>query len=190
MTVTDSAGVARIAPLMFVSPVQINFVVPSGTAAGVAQFSISGGAGPVNTTGLIQSVAPALFSMSGDGKGVAAAQAIQTANTNPPAQTPVPVFQCTGSSPCEAVPIALSANATTTLVLYGTGLRNRSSLANVTANINGVDVTVLYAGAQPDYAGLDQVNLALPTSLEGSGAVNVVLTVDGQTANVVGIDIQ
>ncbi len=196
LTVTDSAGTARVAPLVYVSPGQINFVVPSGTAAGAAAFSITNGSStPVTTTGMIQSVAPALFSMSGDGRGVAAAQAIQTTNTSPPVQTSVPVFQCTADSGCSAVPIALSSNGTIsnntmTLVLYGTGLRNRSALSNVTANVGGKNVPVAYAGAQPDYPGLDQVNLTLPASLSGSGTVNVILTVDGQTANVVTIDIQ
>jgi uncharacterized protein (TIGR03437 family) len=191
LTVTDVAGTGRVAPLLYVSSTQINFVVPAGTAAGMAQLSISnGGASPLTTTAIIQSVAPTLFSMSGDGQGVAAAQAIQTTNSNPPVQTAVAVFQCIGSSQCVAVPIALSSNSTMSLVLYGTGVRNRSSLENVTANIGGTNVPVAYAGAQPSYPGLDQVNLTLPTSLSGSGQVNIVLTVDGQTANVVTVDIQ
>jgi uncharacterized protein (TIGR03437 family) len=49
---------------------------------------------------------------------------------------------------------------------------------------------VLFAGPQSNFDGLDQVNLTLPVSLSGSGEVNIVLTVDGQTANVVTIDIQ
>jgi uncharacterized protein (TIGR03437 family) len=60
----------------------------------------------------------------------------------------------------------------------------------VTANIGGTNVPVFYAGPQPSFEGLDQVNLSLPLSLNGSGAVNIVLTVDGQTANVVTINIQ
>jgi uncharacterized protein (TIGR03437 family) len=127
--------------------------------------------------------------MSGDGRGVAAANAIEVAASSPQVQSPVSVFQCTASG-CVATPIALSANATVYLVLYGTGIRNRSSLANMTANIGGTNVPVLYAGPQPSFEGLDQVNLALPLSLSGSGVVNIVLTVDGQTANVVTIDIQ
>jgi uncharacterized protein (TIGR03437 family) len=89
-----------------------------------------------------------------------------------------------------ATPIQLNANATVYLILYGTGIRNRSSLANVTANIGGTNVPVFYAGPQPSFAGLDQVNLSLPLSLSGSGEVNIVFTVDGQTANVVTINIQ
>src|SRR5439155_1415809 len=72
---------------------------------------------------------------------------------------------------------------------YGTGIRNRSSPANVTATINGVSVPVLYAGAAPDFVGLDQVNTGLPLTLRGSGEVNVVLAVDGQSSNAVTIHI-
>jgi uncharacterized protein (TIGR03437 family) len=167
---------------MYVSPSQINFVVPDGTAAGTAQFTV----GNVVATGFIQTVAPTLFSMSGTGTGVAAATAIRVTAASSQAVT---VFQCSAGT-CETTPIALDSASTVYLVLYGTGIRGRSSLANVTANINGVNVPVVYAGPQPTYDGLDQVNLALPASLSGSGAVNVVLAVDGQTANVVTVEIQ
>ena len=187
LTVTDSAGAARVAPLMYVSPTQINFVVPAGSATGSATFAVANAS---STTGTIQSVAPTLFSMSGDGRGVAAADAISVPAANPQMQTPVPVFQCAATTGCVSTPIPLSANSTVYLILYGTGIRNRSSLANVTAHIGATSVPVLYAGPQPSFEGLDQVNLALPLSLSGSGEVNIVLTVDGQTANVVTVNIQ
>jgi uncharacterized protein (TIGR03437 family) len=188
LTVTDSAGTAHIAPLMYVSPSQINFVIPSGTATGTASFAVANGSASLTATGTIQSVAPTLFSMSGDGRGVAAADAVAV-QAGSQTQTPVPVFQCSASG-CVATPIPLSANATVYLILYGTGIRNRSSLTNVTANIGGTNVPVLYAGPQSSYAGFDQVNVSLPQSLSGSGEVNIVLTVDGQTANVVTVNIQ
>src|SRR5262249_11132981 len=39
LTITDSAGVARPAPLFFVSPNQINFQIPAETAAGNASVT-------------------------------------------------------------------------------------------------------------------------------------------------------
>jgi uncharacterized protein (TIGR03437 family) len=51
-------------------------------------------------------------------------------------------------------------------------------------------VPVLSAGAQMQYAGLDQVNVELPSSLAGKGEVPVVLTADGQTANTVLINVR
>jgi len=70
------------------------------------------------------------------------------------------------------------------------GIRWRTALANVVAEIGGVPATVVYAGAQPQYAGLDQVNVYVPRSLASTGEVPVVLTVDGVTANVVAVNIK
>ena len=118
----------------------------------------------------MQAVAPTLFSMSGNGSGVAAALAVAVQAGNPQVQSPVPVFQCGGTG-CVSVPIDLGVDRPVYVSFYGTGIRNRSSLANVTVTINGVSVPVLYAGAAPDYVGLDQVNVGLPLTLRGSGEV-------------------
>ena len=76
------------------------------------------------------------------------------------------------------------------LELYGTGIRGRTSMANVVAQIGGVPAAVAYAGSQPQFPGLDQVNLYVPRSLAGAGEVPVVLTVDGITANAVTVNIR
>jgi uncharacterized protein (TIGR03437 family) len=185
LSVTDAAGAVRTAPLLYVSPGQINFVVPDGTVPGPATVMVSG----QTFTTAVQSVAPTLFSMNGAGSGVAAATAIVVQAANPMLQSSVPVFQCAGSS-CASVPIVLGANTPVYVSFYGTGIRNRSSLANVAMTINGIGVPVLYAGPAPGYTGLDQVNASLVLSLRGSGESNMVLTVDGQTANTVTINVQ
>jgi uncharacterized protein (TIGR03437 family) len=189
LTVTDAAGVPRKAPLIYVSPGQINFEVPDGTAPGPAAFAVTNAAATQTFTAAVQRIAPALFSMNGTGAGVAAATAVAVQAANPQAQSPVPVFQCGGAG-CVAVPISLGVDTPVYLSLYGTGIRNASSLANVAVTINGMSVPVLYAGPSPNYAGLDQVNAALVLGLRGSGVSNVILTVDGQVSNVVTIDIQ
>jgi uncharacterized protein (TIGR03437 family) len=50
-------------------------------------------------------------------------------------------------------------------------------------------VPVSYAGPQPEYPGLDQVNVLLPRSLRGRGEVNVALTVDGKAANTLRVNV-
>jgi uncharacterized protein (TIGR03437 family) len=184
VTVTDTTGASRLAPLFFVSPGQINYQVPVGTAAGVARVTIGSAVGGT----LIANVGPGLFSADGTGGGVAAALAILASANG--TQTPVTVYQCS-SSGCVSSPMSLGA-ATDELVveLYGTGIQGRSSLANVVASVNGVPVHVLYAGPQTRFPGLDQVNVVIPPSLAGAGEVPVVLMVDGQTANVVTVNIQ
>jgi uncharacterized protein (TIGR03437 family) len=188
LTVVDSAGTARPAPMDYVSTTQINFVVPDSTVAGPAQFVVTNGPATQTFTAEVGSVAPALFSMNGTGTGVAAATAILTQASNPALQSPVPVFQC-GASGCTAVPIQLGVDTPIYVTFYGTGIRNRSSLANVSVSIHGISVPVLYAGPTPGFSGLDQVNVALPLNLRGSGSSDVVLTIDGQTSNTVSISV-
>jgi uncharacterized protein (TIGR03437 family) len=188
VNVTDSAGMQRLAPLIYASPGQINFEVPEGTAPGAATATVT--SSPAQTfTAAIQTVAPALFAMNGAGSGIAAATAISVQAPNGQLQTPVPVFQCTGAT-CVGVPINLGVDTPIYVTFYGTGIRNRSALSNVSVTINGVNVPVLYAGPAPNFTGLDQVNVGLVLSLRGSGMANVVLTVDGQTSNTVTLDIQ
>jgi uncharacterized protein (TIGR03437 family) len=55
------------------------------------------------------------------------------------------------------------------LVLFGTGIRYRSSLSNVTVDIGGAFASVEYAGAQGTFSGVDQVNVRLQRSLARSG---------------------
>jgi uncharacterized protein (TIGR03437 family) len=75
------------------------------------------------------------------------------------------------------------------VTLYGTGIRNRSSLSAVSVTINGIAVPVLYAGAQALFPGLDQVNIQLPLSLRGAREASVVVTVDGWVSNAVTLNI-
>jgi uncharacterized protein (TIGR03437 family) len=56
--------------------------------------------------------------------------------------------------------------------------------------IGGTSVQVEFAGPQPTYPGLDQVNVVLPLTLRGAGESNVVLTVDGQISNTVTINVK
>ena len=192
VTVTDSAGVARAALLSYVSPTQVNLVVPAGTAPGAATFTIQGSpnsGGTLSAPGNVAAVAPTLFSADGSGTGVAAATGIRVNAGNPQLQGPVQVFQCTSTS-CTGIPLDVGVDTPVYLTFYGTGIRNRSSLQNVSVTINGITVPVLYAGPQPQYPGLDQVNVPLTLSLRSSGVSNVVLTVDGQTANTVTITVQ
>jgi len=67
------------------------------------------------------------------------------------------------------------------LVLYGTGIRNRSSLSAVSVTVGGISTVVEYAGQQGTFVGQDQINAILPRSLSGAGEVGVVVTVDGVT---------
>ncbi|MDQ2900089.1 MAG: hypothetical protein M3Y07_09845, partial [Acidobacteriota bacterium] len=183
--VKDSAGVERLAPIFFVSPGQVNYLIPAGSAAGMATITIGQATGSVP----INSIAPGIFTANSNGKGApAATAALYGANGT---VTPEPVFQCgSGVGSCTTVPIPLGAAMDQVfLTLYGTGIRGRSSLVHVKCNVGGVDVPVTFADVQGGFIGLDQINVMLPRSLAGAGDADLVLTVDGQAANTVRVSI-
>jgi uncharacterized protein (TIGR03437 family) len=194
--IRDSANQTFMAGLIFVSPSQMNIWIPAGVAAGPAVFSFPvtglpigvGTAALRNETVNINAVAPALFSIDGTGSGVAAATAIRFAI---PAgfQSLVPVFNCTAPGKCTAVPIDVGIDEPVYLTLYGTGIRGGGSNP-VTVNFGGTTVLATYAGPQPQFPGLDQVNVPLSLNLRGSGLVPVTVTVNGVTSNAVLINIQ
>ena len=76
------------------------------------------------------------------------------------------------------------------LIAYGTGLRGFTDLANVKATIGGVNAPIFFVGPTPGFVGLDQVNMLIDRSLIGKGTVDVILTVDGKTANTITITIK
>ncbi|HTT61911.1 MAG TPA: alkaline phosphatase family protein [Bryobacteraceae bacterium] len=177
VNVKDSAGTVRPAPLFFVSPNQVNCLIPSGTSAGAATITVTGGGAAFTGTALISPTAPGLYSANSAGFGPVAAQISK-------GSTYSNTFQCNSSGQCSLVPIAVSSGEPLTyLILYGTGIRHVSSLAGVEVRIGNVDAAVSYAGAQGQYAGLDQVNAVLPAELAGRGQLVVTVTVDGQTSN-------
>jgi uncharacterized protein (TIGR03437 family) len=88
-----------------------------------------------------------------------------------------------------ANPIPVSSASSSYLVLFGTGIAaGGTALTSVT--INGVNATVVYAGPQGTFSGLDQVDVLIPASLAGKGNVNVQLADEGIVSNPVQITIQ
>ena len=187
--VQDSAGVSRTAAIEAIGGYQVNYVVPDATAPGIATVTISFGSGSAASgSGQVDALGPGLYAISGTGQGVAAAgAALYKSDGSVQVES---VFQCATGS-CTAEPLSLgNPGERLVILLYGTGLRNNSGVQNAFATIGGYRATVLYAGAQPQYPGFDQVNLVVPPSLAGVGQVPIVLTIDGQTANAVTVNIQ
>ncbi len=184
--VKDSAGLERLAPLFYVSPGQVNYLVPAGTAPGAVTVTI----GTASGSAQVNSIAPGLFTANANGKGAPAATAARYSADG--SATPVAVFQCAGGGgTCSTSPISLGGPTDQVyLTLYGTGIRGLSSPAGVRCQIGGVDAPVVFAGAQGGFVGLDQVNVILPQSLAGKGEVDLALTVDGVAANAVRVNLQ
>ena len=188
----DSAGMARLAPLFYVSSTQINFQIPPGTSDGTALVSI-GANGAFNGFGTLEigRVSPGLFTADSSGQGYAAALVYRYRSGTLQSTDSVARYD-QPTNRVVAIPIDLSsATDDLYLSLFGTGLRYRTSLGAIGATIGGVEAQVLYAGSQGSFVGLDQVNLRIPAALAGrSGDVDVVLTIDGKIANTVRISLK
>ncbi|HZS05633.1 MAG TPA: hypothetical protein VFD58_12405 [Blastocatellia bacterium] len=184
--VRDNVCAERLAPLFFVAPTQVNYLLPAGTATGTATVTVVSEAGAISSSTVqINQVAPSLFTANSDGQGIAAALVLRLKADGSLAWESAARFDLAADK-YVAVPIDVGNESEQVfLVLYGTGLRFRSGLGTVTARIGGVIAEVLYAGAQGGYLGLDQVNLRVPRGLAGRGEVDVALTVDGIVANTV-----
>ncbi len=189
--IRDSFGTERLAPLFFVSPTQVNYQLPAGTANGTASIVIASSNGQASQANVpIAPVAPGLFAADSSGQGLAAAYVLRIKTNGSQLSEPIAQFD-SALGRFIAKPIDLSVpNDQVFLVLFGNGLRYRSSLATVAAQVGGIATTVGYAGSQGDFVGLDQINLLLPKALAGRGEVDVTLTVDGQTANSVKVNIK
>jgi uncharacterized protein (TIGR03437 family) len=189
--ISDKNGTERLAPLFFVSPGQINFEVPPGTVTGVASMTVTNGNGSsIGGYAQIDTVAPGMFTANQNGRGVPSAQALRVKGDGSQTYEQVSRYD---QSQGKFVPVPIDLGPATDrvfLILYGTGVRFRSSLSAVNAQVGGVNAQVSYAGAQGYFVGLDQVNILLPRSLAGRGDVDVVLAADGETANTVTIHIR
>ena len=186
VTIMDSTGNSFAAPLLYVSPMQINFQVPPDVAAGNAKINVTSGDNTKSTANAqVDTVAPGIFSLNN--AGLAAAVAIRVASDG--TQTVEQVFNTDTAGAIIAAPIGGVGIDSVVLELFGTGLRNAAS-SMVQVAINGIDAPVLYAGPQGDFPGLDQINAQIPTSLAGQGLVPIQVTINGTVANPVTITIQ
>jgi uncharacterized protein (TIGR03437 family) len=184
VSVLDSLGTERIAPLFFVSPTQINFQIPPGTAAGQALVTIiHDGETVAAASPQIEMISPGLFSANASGQGLMIGVAVRLKADNSLSFEPVVRFDQERRQ-FVAMPIDLGPETDRVfLVLFATGLRHRSSLVAVNVQIGGVNTEVLFAGPQGSFVGLDQLNVSLPRSLAGRGEVELSVLVDGQEAN-------
>jgi uncharacterized protein (TIGR03437 family) len=180
VSIQDSAGVTTLASIWFISANQINFLVPTGVAPGAAVVTVTSGTTVTGRGGiLIDSIAPALFTVNGSGAGPALGAAVLT--------------HANGTQDITALTDPISLGQTgdvATLVLYATGMRNRISLSDVVVYIGDLRIPVQYGAAQGTYAGLDQINVNLPSQLRGAGQVALRVVVGGLSSNSVAVTIQ
>jgi uncharacterized protein (TIGR03437 family) len=170
ISIRDGAGKTHMLTPLYATANQVSAVLPSDLAAGPATVTVTSNVRTLTASTIVTGAAPGLFTADSSGKGAPAGQ--------------VMVVHAGGAAdPMAAAsdPIDWSdPNAAVYLVLYGTGLRHAGT---VTCTAGGQPATVAFSGAQPDQAGLDQVNVLLPASLRAAGTFVLTVTAGGQTSN-------
>lgn len=174
------------AGLFFVSPTQLNCMVPANVADGVATVTVTNADGSTRTgTVTIKRASPGLLTQNASGRGtVVGLTTFDGATYEPlvnPNGTERPVNPGTAARP-------------NYIIIFGTGLRNtpadNPNDANgvaeaVSVTIQGVPATVAFAGQSPSFAGLDQANVIIPPQLAGAGQVTLRLMANGVASNAV-----
>ncbi|HEX5229397.1 MAG TPA: hypothetical protein VFW44_16890 [Bryobacteraceae bacterium] len=177
------------AQLLYVSPQQINFLVPSNAPLGPAAVNVSSATTQASAKTMVPVAltSPGLFTLP-------CVRPSRGAVLNGVTFAPEP-FQASTSRNA-------ATDKRTRLSLFGTGLRfagnaaQNSSLTNVAGAITALatdsqgavhNLPVEYAGPAPNFAGLDQVNVVVPADLDGAGLVNLQLQSGNTTSNPISI---
>ena len=180
----------RRAGLFFVSPFQVNYLVPAETEIGNTTVVVRSGNGTIsNGTLQVRDVAPAIFTANSDGQGVPAAFLLRVKDASQQAEE---VAQCAGSPRvCTARAFDLGPESERVfLILFLSGIR-RAPDPNGDGNLNenvhvvigGNEIIPAYAGPQGTFVGLNQINVEIPRSLIGRGRVNVSVAGNGFAAS-------
>jgi uncharacterized protein (TIGR03437 family) len=148
VTVTVNGLAAR---LIFVSAGQVNFVLPIEVDNGdTVDFTVNNNG--VQSAGKVKIVdaAPGVFTATGSGTGRSAAQCGRV--------SPDGLSFVTSPPPCSVG----NGSQADLLIIYGTGFRNA---AGIQVRIGDQTLTPSFVGAQPDFLGLDQINVNLVKEL-------------------------
>jgi uncharacterized protein (TIGR03437 family) len=163
-----------LAPLFFVAPTQVNYLIPSETLAGSAVVEIVSADGTLSRgTVNLASATASLFTSNSQGTGAPAAVSTRDGVS----------FLAVGNPDGSSNTL----DPGDYLVLFGTGIR-RAAKATIKITIGGRNAPLLYAGAQGGFAGLDQMNTQIPADV--SGLVDVVISINGKPANTVKVRVR
>ncbi len=171
VTVRDARGRETRAPMLFVSEGQVNAIMPADAASGPASLRVQTWFGSTEQIDIeIVDFRPGLFA-SGSA-GLAAANLLRVRQDGSRSVEGIVRLDAQGN--LVAAPIAFGGSGEQLfLLLYGSGIRGRSGTPETKVWILGKSYTPIYAGAQGEFPGLDQVNVALDPSLSGAGLVDL-----------------
>ena len=149
----------RAARILFISPMQVTFVVPPETELGPAEILVKNSEGFQSRTNVtIVASAPGLFTLSGDGRGEVVVLDADTLLSGP--------FDPTSGQ--------------LRLLILATGARGSSEIS---AAIGGRSLAVESIQRSTDLPGLDELHILIPADLRGAGTVTLSILTTGRESN-------
>jgi uncharacterized protein (TIGR03437 family) len=187
---TDSAGAHWTVPALTAASNGSAFVIPAGAALGPILVAVNRTDGAVFLGSInVFPVAPGLFSADYSGTGLAAAYVIRVKPDGSQNYEMIATYDASGN----VIPLPIDLGPATDqvfVVFGGTGLRNASSLANVSLKVGGQTLPCQGISSPANTPGIDYAGILLPRTFAGRGSVNVTLTVDGHSSNAVSLNIK
>lgn len=162
-------------PLYYAAPDLINAVIPA-SASGLVKLMVRNASGSHTVNVWIEPAVPAIYTQDGSGKGAAAAlNALSGVLVTP--RNPL--------------------HAGDYLELFLTGLGSTTTINGLdvanqrpAVTIAGKDCAVTYAGRNPVYPGLDQINCVVPAGLAPDSAAAVTVTSGMRSSNAATVAVQ
>ncbi len=177
VAVTVNGG---LAPLLYVSPTQINFQVPYATSPGTATVGVANGLLSGSLRFTVAAAAPGLFQDAGNHVVAQNQDYSLNSSGNPAAAGSVLIVYLTGIG---AVRPSVASGA----AAPSSPLSNPTTQP-VTAAIGGVNAPVQFIGLSPGFVGLAQANIQAPASL-GKGDYPLTITLAGAGSTTASVSI-
>lgn len=149
----------RKAQMFFVSPTEVQFVVPQSTEIGMADVRVTNLDGFQSRTDVsITPVAPGIFTMNGDGFGegvILNADTLQSGPFDP-------------------------GNGNLRLSIFATGIKDA---LRVSVTATGHPLTLESINPSPDLPGLDEIHVLVPATFQGAGKLDLAVRADNHVSN-------
>ncbi|MGP0072790.1 MAG: hypothetical protein ACLPWF_12760 [Bryobacteraceae bacterium] len=161
--------------LYYVSATQIDAVLPT-SASGLTALTVQNSTGQNTVNVYLDVAAPAIFTQDSSGTGPASARKASDQSL------------VTASNP-------LQPGDTVELYATGLGLTTPSNGLDIateqpTVTVGGIACPVTFAGAAPNYMGLDQINCTIPAGLASSASAPVVISSGDRISNTATLAVQ
>jgi uncharacterized protein (TIGR03437 family) len=162
------------APILYVTPTQVNFQVPWATALGPATVTVVVNGGASNAVPVpVLAAAPGLFSLSSGHAVVQNSDFTLNDTTNPAKAGSTIIAYLSGSGPVS--PAVADGTATPNSPLVSATSQSNATIGSSTAQ-------VAFAGLAPGFVGLVQVNIVVPAGLP-TGDYPLTITIGSETSN-------